>query len=105
MWQLSPIGRSCGGLRCASTAAQRVHDFNHIPLAQQMFGMPSTRHDFAIDLYRNAAPYQVFLLQQGGQRQVVGKRAWGAVELNVHGIIVASRAVFGARFVLRDDVA
>ncbi|EGD08854.1 hypothetical protein XVE_2885 [Xanthomonas vesicatoria ATCC 35937] len=89
----------------ASTAAQCMHDLHHIALVQCVLGMPPARHDFAIDLHCHTPLCQPFLLEQGCQWQVVGKRTRGAVELNVHVIIVASRAVRTRVFALCGDAA
>lgn len=51
-----------------------MHDLHDIALVQCMLGMPSARHDFAIDLHSNATLCKAFLVQQRGQRQVVGQR-------------------------------
>ncbi len=70
--------------RCFSPSPNRLHDFDAVAFVQGVLPMPAARHDFTVDLHRDAAIGVAGFGEQGGdgglRRAFVGL----AVEKNTH---------------------
>jgi len=84
-----------------SAAAQCVHDFHHVTVAQDMGGVQAAGDDGAIDFHRHATLQQLLVLQQVEKGGLVGQAARFAVELDIHGAIVAEASGQGSPWASR----
>jgi hypothetical protein len=78
--------------RCVnrSAAADRVHDFDTVAVAQDVRGLRTARHDFAIDLDSDAPLRMARLFEQLGEREARVDSVRLAVEEDVHARIVVA---------------
>ncbi|MNI48224.1 hypothetical protein D3C73_1027800 [compost metagenome] len=68
-----------------------MHDLHNIALGQDMLGMTAAADDLAVDLHRHPALQQLLGRKQVQKGRRSGQGAGFAIELDVHGAIVADR--------------
>ena len=83
-----------------SAAADRPDDFDPVAVAEPMAVVPAARHDFPIDLDRDAAIGEAGAEQQSGYRLRLGEFASLAIEGDLHSQILARCERSGRRFIL-----